>query len=117
MVGGEEGDAGVAERRAPLRLPPALPRGEKILPSARRAWGAGELELRGEIEPEQAGGAAQRADEGGAGGGWGAGEDGLGAWVGQQVGELAGVGADVVVRHVAEPAFAAGEIRCGRALP
>ncbi len=83
-------------------------------PDAGRARGAGELELVGEIECQEAGGAAEKAGEGGAGLGGGAGEDGLGARLVKEMGELAGMGADVVVCHVAEPAGAAGEVGGGR---
>ena len=84
--------------------------GRRRLAPARGARGAGELEHRRELNAKQASGAAERAGDGGAGLGGGAGQDGLGAGVVEEVGELAGVGADVVIGDVAEPTGAAGEI-------
>ena len=114
-VGGEEGSGfGGADRRAPLRLPPASPRGEKNrFFDTRAARGAGELEDIGEVEGEEAGGAAQGADGGGAGAGGRCGEGAGGGGVVEQGGELGGVGADGVIGDGAEPAAAAGEVRRG----
>ena len=86
------------------------------LAGAARARGAVELEEVREIEGQQARGADEGAGDGGAGLGRGAGEDGLGAGIGQEEGEVGGLAADVMIRDVAEPAAAAGEMGGGGAL-